>query len=110
MSLFNLDDLAAAFSGSVGQVVGTFAVFPLDLARVRMMADINRRTQLETLRRLWRGDGLAMYSAFPAKGIQQGWNRFTFYYLYGLLSRLFLIWTGRGPGAALTFLENLGVG
>jgi hypothetical protein len=79
-------DLAAAFSGAVGQFVGTMFTFPLDVVKTRMMAVTGKASQLEMMMTMFKEDGvLGVYSRFPSKGLQQGTTRFTYYYVSRVL-------------------------
>jgi hypothetical protein len=82
-----MDELVVATSAAVGQVVGTFVTFPLDIVKTRQQAttigSCQKETLVEGLRRLIVEDGISgVLALFPSKGIQQGLSRFTYYYLY----------------------------
>jgi len=103
-----VSDLASAFSGATGQFVGSIVVFPVDVVKTRMMASKTTITQHQftLLVELIRREGLLnVYSRFPAKGLQQGASRFTFYYFYSFLTRAIRPNNGR-----LGFWANLLVG
>jgi hypothetical protein len=102
------EDLAAAFSGAVGQFVGTAFTFPFDVVKTRMMAETGKASQLEMMMAMFKEDGLlGVYRRFPSKGLQQGTTRFTYYYLYSYFSRTFLIMSGQ---KGLGFWTNLLIG
>lgn len=102
------EDLAAAFSGSVGQFVGTMFTFPFDVVKTRMMAQTAKRGQFEVIAEMFKEDGLiGVYQRFPAKGLQQASTRFSYYYMYAFFSRQYLLSTNTKQ---LGFWANLLIG
>jgi hypothetical protein len=104
-----MDELVVATSAAVGQVVGVFIVFPLDVVKTRIQVqkvadpeelevgkshskshDTSGRRHVAipegpfaALRRMIREEGvLKVWARFPAKGVQQGLTRFTYYWIY----------------------------
>ena len=104
-----MSELAAAFSGAVGQIVGSFFTFPIDVVKIRLMASTNKSnsTTFQLLQNLFSKEGFGIYSRFPIKGLQQGSTRFTYYYLYSWLSKIARNNNSKGQ---LGFLTNLFIG
>lgn len=102
------EDLAAAISGSMGQLVGTMFTFPFDVVKTRMMAQTAKRGQMSVIAEMFKEDGvLGVYQRFPPKGLQQASTRFTYYYMYAFFSRQYLILT---KTKQLGFWANLLIG
>jgi len=81
---------AEATAGAVAEIVGTAAVFPLDVVKVRLQADkavrIGSLGSVALVLRLFAEEGLRkIYEKFPAKAIAIGVSRFTYYFLYSAL-------------------------
>lgn len=103
-------DLANAFSGAVGQFVGSATIFPIDVTKIKLMSTTTTITQpwYQLLLQMFRDDGvLGIYERFPVKGFQQASTRFSYYYLYAWLSRLVAT---NGNVESLGFWSNLAVG
>ena len=92
-----MDEIVNASSAAIGQVVGTFASFPLDVAKTKLQATragnspkvkvglINAYVGQENLLRMY-------WQKFPTKALQQGSSRFTYYFIYAFLRNRYLRW------------------
>ena len=68
-----MDELIQATSGSIGQVVGTACIFPLEVARTRMQAHASKTSTTQALQETFREDGISgLVRMFQARGFQQG--------------------------------------
>ena len=89
-----MDEVVNAASASVGQIVGTFATFPLDVAKTKLQATRNgeRSGARPGLLRAYSRPGiLRMYlQKFPTKALQQGSSRFTYYFIYSFLKNRYM--------------------
>ena len=91
-----MDELIVALSGAIGQVVGTFCIFPLDVLKTRMQAakkvvnsnddNENNKNQgqiIKHLQKMYMNEGLlGIYKLFPAKALALSISRFTYYFWY----------------------------
>ena len=88
----SMDELVDASSAAVGQVVGTFATFPLDVVKTKLQASsIGSKQKRKSLFEVLVEENLfRMYlSKFPTKALQQGSSRFTYYFIYSFVQRVF---------------------
>lgn len=102
-------DLAAAFSGATGQVVGCACTFPVDVIKIRLMATSTTVTknQITLITEMIAQEGLYnVYKRFPAKGLQQGASRFCYYYVYAYFVRSMT----NNQSGRLGFWSNLVIG
>ena len=94
-----MDELIVATSGAIGQVIGVFLIFPFDVLKTRLQAaktvpSETCKTQskggtspLAAIYRMFLEEGLmGIYSLFPAKAMSLGLSRFSYYFLYRLIT------------------------
>jgi hypothetical protein len=85
-----MNELVDASSAAVGQVVGTFATFPLDVIKTKLQALKVGEKAKSSFQVLREENLLRMYlSKFPTKALQQGSSRFTYYFIYSFVRRVF---------------------
>ena len=87
-----MNEIVDASSAGVGQVVGTFVTFPLDVVKTKLQAS-SIGSKKKSLFDVLREENLfRMYlSKFPIKALQQGSSRFTYYFIYSFVQRMFRI-------------------
>jgi len=90
-----MDEIVNATSAAIGQIVGTFASFPLDVAKTKLQATRAGNApnvKVGFVHAFFGQENLAsMYwRKFPTKAVQQGSSRFTYYFIYAFLRNRYM--------------------